>query len=46
MKKSEKVISRTGALLEISEAEVSDIDLLMSWRMEALGHVFEMPMGK
>ncbi len=46
MKKSEKVISRMGALLEISEAEVSDIDLLMSWRMEALGHVFKMPMGK
>lgn len=31
--------------LEISEADISDIDVLMSWRMEVLHHVFGIPEG-
>lgn len=32
--------------LSICQAECSDIDLLMSFRMEVLHHVFSVPEGK
>ena len=46
MKETGRMITLPEGQLSICQAECSDIDLLMSFRMEVFHHVFSVPEGK